>query len=105
SAPRPERDLEVGGLRASPRRREATVDGQPLELTGAEFDVLCLLMRAAGEVVSREELHREVRGVAYNGADRSIDINVSRLRRKLHKAGLNDCLKSIRGVGYFLVRP
>lgn len=101
----PPRDLEVGALRAALGQRQATFEGRELDLTGAEFDVLCVLMRSGGEVVGRDELHREVRGVEYNGLDRSIDINVSRLRRKLREAGLDPCIKSIRGVGYFLVKP
>ncbi|MEL6345884.1 MAG: response regulator transcription factor [Myxococcota bacterium] len=99
------RTLEVGRLSADRARRAAHVQGQRLDLTGAEFDVLWLLMRFAGDVVRREELHREVRGVEYNGLDRSIDINVSRLRRKLRGAGLEESIKSVRGVGYLLVTP
>ena len=97
--------LRVGRLSADRGRREASVDEQRLELTAAEFDVLWILMRYAGDVVSRDELHRQVRKVQYNGIDRSIDINVSRLRRKLRTAGLDGCIKSVRGAGYMLARP
>lgn len=97
-----EESLSVGALQAQRSSRQANVDRTPLELTGAEFDVLWALMRHTGEVVGREELHRQVRGVAYNGIDRSIDIHVSRLRRKLRAAGLGDAIKAVRGAGYVL---
>ena len=96
--------LEVGRLRADRGRREAQLDGRALDLTGAEFDVLWSLMNFAGEVVGRDDLHRQVRGVEYNGFDRSIDINVSRLRRKLRASGLEGSIKSVRGAGYMLVK-
>ena len=100
----PRKVFEVGALKADRGQREAWLDGQRLELTSAEFDVLCVLMPMAGEVVSRDDLHRQVRGVEYNGYDRSIDISVSRLRRKLRALGLHDCIKSVRGAGYLLVK-
>ena len=58
-----------------------------------------------GEVVSRDDLYAQVRGIAYDGLDRGMDIHVSRLRRKLRTAGLDaDAIKSIRGAGYLLAR-
>ena len=95
----------AGLLTADRSRRQASMAGRPLQLTDAEFDVLWALLRLTGEVVSRDDLHREVRGVEYNGFDRSIDIHVSRLRRKLNAIGAGDCIKGVRGAGYVLVEP
>ena len=99
------RVIRVGAVHADRSRREAEVDGQAVDLTGGEFDVLWALMTLAGEVVGRDDLHRQVRGVEYNGLDRSIDIHVSRLRGKLRAAGIDPCIKAVRGVGYLFVKP
>ena len=93
--------LVAGALRIDPARREAWVGGAPLALTDSEFDLLQLLARHAGEVVSRDALMREIRGLEYDGLDRSIDNRVSRLRRKLPDDGLR--IKTVRGRGYLLV--
>ena len=76
-----------------------------LPLTPIEFDVLWLLARRAGEVVSRDELYQQVRGVPFDGLDRGMDVHVSRLRQKLQAGGLETTiLKSVRGLGYLLVK-
>ena len=93
--------LVAGALRIDPARREAWVGGSPLALTDSEFDLLQLLARHAGELVSRDALMREIRGLEYDGLDRSIDNRVSRLRRKLPDDGLR--IKTVRGRGYLLV--
>lgn len=96
--------LHVGPLAIDVPNREATIDGQSLPLTGAEFDLLHLLASHAGESVSRDELCRSLRGLDYNGLDRSIDIRVARLRKKLELGGRqNKFVKTIRGVGYMIV--
>jgi two-component system response regulator RstA len=101
----PVAELTVGDLTINRSVREATIAGQQVVLTAVEFDVLWLLVRRAGEVVSREELYSTVRGIPYDGLDRSMDVHVSRLRRKLEARGLEPtALKSVRGLGYFIVR-
>lgn len=94
--------LVHGTLTLDRTLREVTIRGTPLALTGVEFDLLWLLASHAGGVVGRERLHRDVRGVPYDGLDRSVDIHVSRLRRKLKDAGLDGDVKALRGVGYQL---
>ena len=98
-------EASVGRLTINRGRREVLVDTRPVELTSLEFDVLWLLVRSAGEVVTREELYPQVRGIRYDGIDRSIDVHVSRLRQKLEAAGLNTgAIKTVRGMGYVLVK-
>lgn len=84
--------------------RSAQVDGISLLLSTAEFDVLWLLAKQAGNVVSRDELTKEIRGIEYDGLDRSTDILVSRLRRKLAKFNSQkDRIKTVWGKGYLFL--
>jgi hypothetical protein len=76
-------DLQLGALRISETSREVWLHGRPVTLTTQEFELLSLLARRAGELVSRDEVFRTVRGIDYDGLDRSIDGRVSKLRRKL----------------------
>jgi len=92
----------VGGLVADASTRQVRLGGQALTLTTAEFDLLWVLLGRPGEPVSRESLVRELRGIAYDGVDRSIDVRVSQLRRKL-KAHRSVKIQTIRSVGYQLV--
>jgi DNA-binding response OmpR family regulator len=95
----------VGPLSLDRGRRQVAVAGLTIDATGVEFDLLWLLARRAGEVVSRDEMSLQVRGIPYDGVDRGIDVHVSRLRRKLEAAGLDAAnLKSVRGYGYLLLR-
>jgi two-component system response regulator RstA len=98
-----QRRIELGSLCMDAGNRTATLDGQPLELTTAEYDLLWFLACRAGEVLTREQLYLEVRGVAYDGIDRSIDLRISRLRRKLGEGQRPARIKSVRGTGYMLV--
>lgn len=84
-------------------QRTATLSGQTLELTGAEFDLLQLLQDHSGEVVSRNELSLKLKGHPVSPFDRSIDTLVSRLRSKLSLHTEQDPIKSVRGKGYLLV--
>lgn len=84
-------------------RRDVRVDGQPVPLTTAEFDLLCALEERTGAVVERDLLYRVLFGRPWDGVDRSIDLRVSRLRRKLERAGGEHLLKGVRGAGYLLV--
>ena len=93
--------LAVDDVEINPAARTARRGDEPVELTTTEFDLLALFLRAAGRVVSREELVREVLGRAFSPFDRSIDNHVSNLRRKLgpRPDGL-ERIKSVRGAGY-----
>lgn len=98
--------LSIGMLAMDRGRRDVLIDGRPVEVTGIEFDLLWLLARRAGDLVSREEMSLQARGIPYDGVDRGIDVHISRLRRKLESAGLRSTtLKSVRGFGYLLSRP
>ncbi len=96
---------DVQGI-ANLRRREAWLGEQSLKLTNAEFVILVTLMRAPGEVVSREALTRTALGRQLLPDDRSLDTHISNLRRKLGSDDDADVLiRSIRGSGYVLVPP
>jgi DNA-binding response OmpR family regulator len=96
----------VGGLRIDQRTREASLDGDKLELTRKEFDLLLYLAEHEGEVVSKRVLLAEVWQQAYGGADKTVDVHLSWLRRKLgESAAAPRYLLSVRGVGVKLVGP
>ena len=87
-------------------RREAWLGDQSLKLTNAEFVILVTLMRAPGEVVSRESLTRTALGRQLLPDDRSLDTHISNLRRKVGGDSQEDVvIRSIRGSGYVLVPP
>jgi DNA-binding response OmpR family regulator len=97
-------DVQLGALRISETSREVWLQGRPVPMTTQEFELLCLLARRAGELVSRDEVFRSVRGIDYDGMDRSIDGRVSKLRRKLGDvAAAPTRIKTIWGKGYLLV--
>jgi two-component system response regulator CpxR len=78
----------------------------PVELTTVEFSLLEVLIRRAGQVVSREELSLQALGRELNAFDRNIDVHVSSLRRKLGALSEeNERIKTVRGIGYFYTRP
>jgi DNA-binding response OmpR family regulator len=98
--------LELGGLRMDPRSREATLDGAPLQLARKEFDLLLFLAARAGEVVSKQTLLAEVWRQPYGGSDKTVDVHLSWLRRKLGEtASAPRYLISVRGVGVKLAVP
>ena len=98
--------LRVGDLVVDERTRTATLAGTPLELARKEFDVLLLLASRAGEVVTKRELLAEVWQQAYGGSDRTVDVHLSWLRRKLGESAAEPrYLVSVRGVGVRLVDP
>ena len=95
--------IQVGSLVVDESRRCAALDDTELPLTTAEFDLLLLLAQNAGAIVSRNELCERLHGLKYDGQDRSIDLRVSRLRKKLGDDPANpQRIKSVRGVGYML---
>jgi DNA-binding response OmpR family regulator len=97
-------DLMLGSLRISETSREVWLQGSPVPLTTQEFELLSLLAHRAGELVSRDEVFRTMRGIDYDGLDRSIDGRVSKLRRKLgDDAAAPTRIKTVWGKGYLLV--
>lgn len=95
--------IQVGGLEVFPNRRHAELRGARIELTSAEFDLLAYLARRAGKTVSRMELYESLHSETYDPQDRSIDLRISRLRRKLGDNQSNPTrIKSVRGTGYLL---
>ena len=102
-APEPteDRPIEIGGLRLDPSRREALLVGEALELSRKEFDLLHLLMRNAGSVVSRERLIDEVWDPNWFGSTKTLDVHVSGIRRKLSDDPSRPrYLHTVRGVGF-----
>lgn len=98
--------ITVGGLTLDVRSREVTLDGAVLELTRKEFDLLLVLARRAGEVVTKKDLLAEVWQLAWGGSDRTVDVHLSWLRRKLGETAKQPrYLHSVRGVGVRLVEP
>jgi len=95
--------IEVGSLTIDPSRRSVTLGETSLELTTAEFDLLRLLAEKAGQVLSRTEIYPKLYGLKYDGLDRSLDLRISRLRKKLgDDPARPERVKSVRGVGYML---
>jgi DNA-binding response OmpR family regulator len=99
-------ELRVGDLVMDPRGREATLAGRPLGLSRREFDLLYHLAAHAGQVVSKRELLARVWQQPYGGADKTVDVHLSWLRRKLGEtAEAPRYLHSVRGVGVKLMAP
>lgn len=94
--------LEVNGVVIDPGTREVTCDGRLLEMTTLEFDILEVLMRSAGRVVSRDSLMESMYNRKATPFDRSIDMHVSHLRKKLELD--RTLIKTVRGVGYQFCR-
>lgn len=90
--------LEVNGITLDPGSREVFAGGKPVELTTFEFDILEMLMRSAGRVLSRDALMENFYNRKATPFDRSIDMHISHLRKKLDRG--EDLIKTIRGVGY-----
>ena len=100
------RSLVVGDLRIDLRGRTVELDGEPLSCNRKEFDLLAHLAANAGRVVTREELFAEVWREPYGGADKTIDVHLSWLRRKLGESAQEPrYLHTVRGVGVKLVDP
>ena len=98
--------IVVGELTVSPRAREAVLDGVTLDLSPKEFDLLHYLAARHGEVVTKRDLLTEVWRVPYGGADKTVDVHLSWLRRKLGETAQEPrYLHTVRGVGVKLVAP
>ena len=92
--------LEAGQTCINPTDRSATFGGVDLQLTSAEFNVLQALVNNAGTVVHKEVLSRQALGRALSAYDRSIDVHVSKIRKKLAALGGDNLIVSVRGSGY-----
>ena len=101
-----EPEVVVGKLRVNPAVRVAVLDDQPLTLTPVEFDLLASLARARGRVKTREQLLEEIRERNYDVFDRSIDVHISGLRKKLgDDAKTPRFIRTVRAAGYMLINP
>jgi two-component system, OmpR family, KDP operon response regulator KdpE len=106
AADAPSTELVVGGLHLDTRGRTAELDGAALELSPREFDLLAYLMARPGEVVTKRELLAEVWRVSYGGGEKTVDVHLSWLRRKLGETAQEPhYLHTVRGVGVKLVEP
>jgi DNA-binding response OmpR family regulator len=104
TAPLPEESLRVGALEVSWATCSARLDGRPLALTTAEFELLGLLVRNRGRVLSRDRILDETRGIDWEAYDRSIDVLVSRLRQKLGDDARRPAyILTVRGAGYSFI--
>jgi two-component system, OmpR family, response regulator len=100
-----EDELSVGDVRLLLSARTVTRGGRTISLTGVEFELLTVLIKNAGKIVSRETLAQAALGRQLHPFDRSIDVHVSKLRRKLFgDEGTDAQIKSMRGSGYILVK-
>ena len=95
--------IDIGGLSIDSLSRSVRLHGEDISLSTHEFDVLLLLATQVGQPLSRDQLISQLRGIEYDGFDRSVDICISRLRRKLGDNGhVPKRIKTLRGVGYLL---
>ncbi len=105
-APPPREVLQVGDVELDAGTRVVRLKGKPVDLTSVEFGLLQVLLREAGQVVPRERLTDIVLSRKFSPFDRSIDMHVSKIRKKLGDSD-NGCdhIKTVRGVGYIFARP
>lgn len=97
--------LVFNNLTIDASMREAWLDEESIDLTSAEFDLLWLLSSNAGSVLSREEIFTALRGIEYDGQDRSIDVRVSRIRPKIGDDPVHPRrIKTVRSKGYLFVK-
>jgi len=98
--------VRIGGLEIDPPARRATLDGASLDLSPKEFDLLLYLARRAGEVVTKREMLAEVWREPYGGSERTVDVHLSWLRRKMGEtAAAPRYLQTVFGVGIRLAAP
>lgn len=98
--------LKIADIELHAESRSVTCAGRPVSLTGAEFDLLSAFLRQPGKIISREELTQAALARPMSPMDRSIDVHVSNLRRKLGAyEGQQERIKAIRGSGYVYLLP
>lgn len=91
-------EYKVGRLTVIPEAHKVLVDGESVQLTKKEYDIILLLLKSGESVVTRERLLSEVWGYAFEGESRTVDVHIRTLRQKLGPAG--NYVETIRGVGY-----
>lgn len=96
-------DITSGLLAINAAQRKATWDARDLQLTSAEFNILRLLMAHAGNVVSKDQLSQQALGRPLSAYDRSVDVHVSKIRKKMQALGAEKLITSVRGAGYQLL--
>jgi DNA-binding response OmpR family regulator len=96
--------LEAGPVTLDLETRDVSVDGEGVELTAREFDLLAFLMHAPGRVFTREQIYEGVWGFTYLGESKVIDFFISALRRKLDITSDTSIIRTVRGVGYTIRR-
>jgi DNA-binding response OmpR family regulator len=102
----PEAEIVVGKLRINPEARVASLADHPLTLTPVEFDLLLVLARAKGRIKTRDQLLEQIRERDYEVFDRSIDVHISALRKKLgDDAKTPHFIRTVRSAGYMLINP
>ncbi|MDX2320504.1 MAG: response regulator transcription factor [Moritella sp.] len=96
--------IELKRLKIDPRRQRVEFRGEVLELTDSEYDLLLLLTKNVGKIISREECCQQLRGIDHDFSDRSIDMRISGLRKKLNvDCSSKQLIKTVRNKGYMLL--
>jgi DNA-binding response OmpR family regulator len=96
--------ITIGALSLDPISHSADIEGKPLPLSPREFSLLELLVRHRGRVFTRSEILDRLAGSESNVSDRSVEVLVFGLRRKLEQAGMSELVKTRRGLGYFIAK-
>lgn len=91
-------EYQMGCLYVSPARHIVTVNQEPVSLTLKEYEMLCLLLKNSGIVLSRTQLLNQIWGYEFDGESRTVDVHIRTLRQKLGEAG--DLIETVRGIGY-----
>jgi DNA-binding response OmpR family regulator len=94
----PESEMEIGSLRISPARRLVSIEGERVDLTPKEFDLLYCLVTNKNRALTREQILNEVWGYAFEGDARTVDTHIKQLRGKLAACG--ECIKTVHRIGY-----
>lgn len=91
-------EYRIGNLYVCPSRYVVTVNQEPVSLTLKEYEMLCLLLKNSGIVLSRTQLLNQIWGYEFDGESRTVDVHIRTLRQKLGEAG--DLIETVRGIGY-----
>lgn len=97
-----QQDIHVNGIMLSSTRQLVEVDGTGISLTGTEFSVLRLLMVQAGNLVTKDDISKKALGKKLMAFDRSIDMHVSNLRKKIGAIASDEKIRTVRGAGYLM---
>src|SRR5699024_9155425 len=91
-------EYRVGSLYVCPARHIVRAGDQEVHLALKEFELLCMLLRSAGVVLTRDVLLGQIWGYSFDGESRTVDVHIRNLRKKLGEAG--NCIETVKGVGY-----